>query len=104
VFLVRLDTLEISQLLDSSLFARIDNLVSESSREKDSKQKKCESMQTIKYRTVFDRILAEKNLYQINDTVFSNTVPLVCLGSIFNVLPRLLEKNKSQLAKSESEN
>jgi len=60
-------------------------------------------MKTIKYRTVFDRILAEKNLYQINGLVFSNTKPLTCLGNLSKVLPKLLEKNKSQVAKSESD-
>lgn len=58
-------------------------------------------MKTTKYQTIFDRILAKENLYQINGVVFSNTTPKVCLGNFSKVLPKLLEKNKSQTAKSE---
>lgn len=53
-------------------------------------------MQTTKYTTVFDRILSSENLYQIDGIVFSNAIPKVCLGNLSKVLPKLLEKNKTE--------
>ena len=72
-----------------------DNLVIALEKSK-SKRNKWAKMQTTKYITVFDKILAEKNLYQVNGLVFSNTKPLICLGNLYNVLPKLLEKNKTE--------
>jgi len=52
--------------------------------------------------TILDNLLRENNLYCKNGLVFSSTKPKIFLGNISEILPKLL-KNKSQLAKSESE-
>jgi hypothetical protein len=51
--------------------------------------------------TILDKILIENNLYQKNGVVFSNTTPQICYGSLFKVLPQLLEKKTQKEVESE---
>lgn len=53
-------------------------------------KKEEKNMQT----TMFEKILIQNNMYEKNGLIFSRVKPLICLGNLVDILPKLLEKNK----------